>query len=86
MQNAVAYFSVSGLGVPAMSANQWYRIATLPTGSSAIPKTDRVTVAFGNASVWGFLVNSAGGLYVQCKAAVSATSNLVNVLAPFPIG
>ena len=86
VQNAVAYFSVSGLGVPAMSANQWYRIATLPTGSSAIPKTDRVTVAFGNASVWGFLVNSAGGLYVQCKAAVSATSNLVNVLAPFPIG
>lgn len=86
VQNAVAYFSVSGLGVPAMSANQWYRIATLPTGSSAIPKTDRVTVAFGNASVWGFLVNSAGGLYVQCKSAVSATSNLVNVLAPFPIG
>lgn len=86
VQNAVAYFSVSGLGVPAMSANQWYRIATLPTGSLAIPKTDRVTVAFGNASVWGFLVNSAGGLYVQCKAAVSATSNLVNVLAAFPIG
>lgn len=86
VQNAVAYFSVSGLGVPAMSANQWYRIATLPTGSSAIPKTDRVTVAFGNASVWGFLVNSAGGVYFQCKAAVSATSNLANVLAAFPIG
>ncbi|WP_270219913.1 phage tail protein [Lactococcus lactis] len=86
VQNAVAYFSVSGLGVPAMSANQWYRIATLPTGSSAIPKVDRVGPALGNASVWGFLVNPAGGLYVKCASTVSATSNLVNVLAPFPIG
>ncbi|MDY4362094.1 phage tail protein [Lactococcus lactis subsp. lactis] len=86
VQNGVAYFSVSGLSVPAMTGNNWYQCAQLPTGSSAIPSVNRVTTAFGNASVWGFFVSSNGGLYFQSKTSVSATANLANALAAFPIG
>ncbi|MEG1486634.1 hypothetical protein [Lactococcus sp.] len=86
VQNGVAYFSVSALGVPAMTANNWYQCAQLPTGSSAIPSVNKVTTAFGNASVWGFYVSRSGGLFFQCKSNVSATGNLANALAAFPIG
>lgn len=86
VQNGVAYFSVSGLSVPAMTGNSWYQCAQLPTGSSAIPSVNRVTTAFGNASVWGFYVSKNGGLYFQSKTSVSATASLANALAAFPIG
>ena len=86
VQNGVAYFSVSGLSVPAMTGNSWYQCAQLPTGSSAIPSVNRITTAFGNASVWGFYVSKNGGLYFQSKTSVSATASLANALAAFPIG
>lgn len=86
VQNGVAYFSVSGLSVPSMSGGTWYQCAQLPTGSSAIPSVNRVTTAFANGSVWGFLVSVSGGLYFQSKNNTSATGNLANALAAFPIG
>lgn len=86
VQNAVAHFFVSGLGVPAMSANQWYRIATLPTGSIAIPSINRVYPISGNNNAWDMLVNPTGGIFIRCQAAVSVTSNLVNGGCSFPIG
>ncbi|MDT2886358.1 hypothetical protein P7H76_04085 [Lactococcus lactis] len=86
IQNGVAYFSVSGVSVPSMTGGTWYQCAQLPTGSRAIPSVNRVTTAFANASVWGFLVSVSGGLYFQSKNNTSATGNLANALAAFPIG
>ncbi|QCW07625.1 hypothetical protein [Lactococcus phage CHPC971] len=86
IQNGVAYFSVSGVSVPSMTGGTWYQCAQLPTGSRAIPSVNRVTTAFANTSVWGFLVSVSGGLYFQSKNNTSATGNLANVLAAFPIG
>ncbi|QGJ84773.1 tail assembly [Lactococcus phage P1046] len=86
IQNGVAYFSVSGVNVPSMTGGTWYQCAQLPTGSRAIPSVNRVTTAFANTSVWGFLVSVSGGLYFQSKNNTSATGNLANVLAAFPIG
>ena len=86
IQNGVAYFSVSGVNVPSMTGGAWYQCAQLPTGSRAIPSVNRVTTAFANASVWGFLVSTSGGLYFQSKNNTSPTANLANALAAFPIG
>lgn len=84
--NGVAFYSISGLNVPAMNANTWYQIAQLPAGSKAIPSKNRIGNAFGNASVWGFFVHPSGGLYIQCKANVAATAGLGNANAMYPIG
>lgn len=84
--NGVAFYSISGLNVPAMNANTWYQIAQLPAGSKAIPSKNRIGNAFGNASVWGFFVHPSGGLYIQCKANVAATAGLGNANAIYPIG
>ena len=86
VQNRVEFFSISGLGVPQMNANQWYQATSLPAGSSAIPSVNRVYAISGNNNAWDLLINPAGGIFIRCQASVSATSNLVNGGCGFPIG
>ncbi|ANS02542.1 putative receptor binding protein [Lactococcus phage 56701] len=86
VQNRVEFFSISGLGVPQMNANQWYQATSLPAGSSAIPSVNRVYTISGNNNAWDLLINPAGGIFIRCQASVSATSNLVNGGCGFPIG
>ncbi len=69
-----------------MNANQWYQATSLPAGSIAIPSINRVYPISGNNNAWDLLINSAGGVFIRCQAAVSATSNLVNGGCGFPIG
>ena len=86
VQNGVEFFSIAGLSVPQMNANQWYQATSLPAGSIAIPSINRVYPISGNNNAWDLLINSAGGVFIRCQAAVSATSNLVNGGCGFPIG
>lgn len=86
VQNGVEFFSIAGLSVPQMNATQWYQAASLPAGSIAIPSINRVYPISGNNNAWDLLINSAGGVFIRCQAAVSATSNLVNGGCGFPIG
>ncbi|WP_260140986.1 hypothetical protein [Lactococcus lactis] len=86
VQNGVEFFSIAGLSVPQMDATQWYQAASLPAGSIAIPSINRVYPISGNNNAWDLLINSAGGVFIRCQAAVSATSNLVNGGCGFPIG
>lgn len=86
VQNGVEFFSIAGLSVPQMNANQWYQATSLPAGSVAIPSINRVYPISGNNNAWDLLINSAGGVFIRCQAAVSATSNLVNGGCGFPIG
>ncbi|WP_350028427.1 interleukin-like EMT inducer domain-containing protein [Lactococcus lactis] len=86
VQNGVEFFSIAGLSVPQMNATQWYQAASLPAGSIAIPSINRVYPISGNNNAWDLLINPAGGIFIRCQAAVSATSNLVNGGCGFPIG
>nr|DAM15298.1 MAG TPA: tail protein [Caudoviricetes sp.] len=86
VQNGVEFFSIAGLSVPQMNANQWYQATSLPAGSIAIPSINRVYPISGNNNAWDLLINPAGGVFIRCQAAVSATSNLVNGGCGFPIG
>lgn len=86
VQNGVEFFSIAGLSVPQMNANQWYQATSLPAGSIAIPSINRVYPISGNNNAWDLLINPAGGVFIRCQAAVSATSNLVNGGCAFPIG
>ncbi|MCT0050855.1 hypothetical protein EFK38_04025 [Lactococcus lactis subsp. lactis] len=86
VQNRVEFFAIAGLGVPQMNAMQWYQATSLPAGSIAIPSINRVYPISGNNNAWDLLINAAGGVFIRCQAAVSATSNLVNGGCSFPIG
>lgn len=87
IQNGIAFFSLTQVLTPKMTAETWYQIAQLPSGSKAIPSINRVMTAFANTAVWGFYVSTNGGLYLQSKAALNtAGSTSANTIASFPIG
>lgn len=87
IQNGIAFFSLTQVLTPKMTAEAWYQIAQLPSGSKAIPSINRVTTAFANTAVWGFYVSTSGGLYLQSKTALNTPgSTSANTIASFPIG
>ncbi|MBD5853847.1 phage tail protein, partial [Lactococcus lactis] len=90
IKSGIAYISLSGVGVPAVTANQWMGIANLPT--ALIPSVNRVTAGYGKGA-WGIgattNTSTAGGgphlLIIQSYQNLSATSNLVNGMLVYPV-
>ena len=88
IRNGVVYLSISNLGASDTSAHGWTQIASLPSGSIAIPDANMVAAGFNGGGDCGAYVNSSGAIFIRNTGSIyknSYPSTTMNATWSYPV-